>query len=116
MVGLKTQNRNPSRRIDQMEQKLATLQNTPPTSSVLIRANKKEKLKNGASTPPSSCEEIVMLVYYLDGLYLVKSKHIKKIKTVFCKFSAVDRGMMNLVFTTSTEMVFQTDWKSIFLR
>jgi len=57
MVGLKTQNRDQSKRIDQLEQTLAKLQNTSPSSSALITDNIKAKMKNRASTPPSSCQE-----------------------------------------------------------
>ncbi len=92
---LKTQNKDQSSRIDQLEQKLATLQNTPPASSDLTRSIIKEKVKNGASTPPSSCQELSMLDYYLDGLYLVRNKQTKKIQIVFCKFSADNQGRMN---------------------
>jgi len=105
MVGLKTQNRDQSKRIDQLEQKLAMLQNTPSTSPGLTRGIENDKLKNMASsnnnqvskssTPPSSCQELAMLDYYLDGLYLVKNKQTKKIQTVFCKFSAGNEGRMN---------------------
>jgi len=82
------------------------LQNTPPASSDLTRGNNKDKMKNGASNnngqvskpsiPPSSCEELAMLDYYLDGLYLVKNKQTKKIQTVFCKFSDYNKGKMIL--------------------
>jgi len=93
MRELKTQNRDHSKRIDLLEQKVATIQNTPAA---------KDKLKNGAlknndgqvskdPTPPSSCEELAMLDHHLNGLYLVKNKQTKKIQTVFCKFSA-DKG------------------------
>ncbi len=113
MEGLKTQNRDQSKRIDQLEQKVAALQNTPPASSALTRGKNKEKMKNGASsinglvsknsTPPSSCHELAMLDYYLDGLYLVKNKQTKKIQTVFCKFSLNDRGRMNLFLSLSSK-------------
>jgi len=91
MVALKTKNLDQSKRIDRLEQKLATLQNIPPASSALTRGiNSKENMKNGASnkngqvskdtTPPSSCEELAMLDYYLDGLYLVKTRKLKRSK------------------------------------
>jgi len=93
---LKTQNRDQSKRIDQLEQKVATLlQNTPPASSAaLIRGSNNEKMKNRASTTPSSCQDLAMLDYYLDGLYLVKNKQTKKIQTVFCKFSDDNKGRL----------------------
>jgi len=92
---LKTQNRDQSKRIDQLEKKVATLlQNTPPASSALIRGNNNEKMKNRALTPPSSCQDLAMLDYYLDGLYLVKNKQTKKIQTVFCKFSDDNKGRL----------------------
>ena len=104
MVGLKTGNMDQSKRIDQLEQKLTLLQK--PTSAALIGGNTKDQMKNGSSnnndgrvskalTPPSSCQDLSMLDYYLDGLYLVKNKQTKKIQTVFCKFSADDKGRMN---------------------
>jgi len=107
MVGLKIKNKDQSKRIDQLEQKLAMLQNTPQTSPALTRGNIKDKMMNGASnhndgqlskafSPPSSCEELAMLDYHLDGLYLVKNKQTKKIQTVFCKFSADDKGRISL--------------------
>jgi len=110
MVGLKTQNKEQSRRIDQLEQKLATLENTPPASSALTRGNNKGKMKSGVSnnndgqvskgsTPPSSCQELAVLNHYLDGLYLVKNKQTKKIQTDFCKFSAGNQGRMNEFLT-----------------
>jgi len=92
---LKTQNKEQSKRIDQLEQKLATM-----TRDII-----KEKVENGSSnnngqvskksTPPSSCKELAMLDHYLDGLYLVKNKKTKKIQTVFCKFSGDNQGRMN---------------------
>jgi len=102
MVGLKTQNRDQSKKIDQLEQKLARLENTPPASAALAKGNNKD-MKYGASnkndgqvskalTPPSSCQDLAMLHYYLDGLYLVKNEQTKKIQTAFCKFSAGNQG------------------------
>jgi len=105
VVGLKTKNRDQSKRIDQLEQKLATLQNTPPASSDLTRSIIKEKVKNGASTPPSSCQELSMLDYYLDGLYLVKNKQTKKIQTVFCKFSADNQGRENSFMSPAPKLI-----------
>lgn len=101
METLKTTNRGQSKRIEQLEQKLAMLQNTPP-SQPLTRTTK-DKMKNRdsydmdgrlskSSTPPSSCQELSMLDYYLDGLYLVKNKQTKKIESVFCQFSADNQG------------------------
>jgi len=114
MVGLKTQNRDQSKRIDQLEQKLATLESTPPASSALTRGNSKEKMKNAASnnkyqvfkasTPPSSCQELAMLDYHLDGLYQVQNKQTKKIQTVFCKFSAENQGRMNELLSQSLKI------------
>ncbi len=110
IVGLQTQNMDQSKRIGQLEKKLAMLQNTPPTTSALTRGNNKEKLKNGFSynnneshisktcTPPSSCQELAMLDYYLNGLYLVKNKQTKKIQTVFCTFLADNKGMVILFY------------------
>ncbi len=106
MVVLKTQNRDQSNRIDKLEQKLTTLQNTPLASSSLTRGNNKDKMKNRATnnmggqvsdalTPPSSCQDLAMLDYYLDGLYLVTNKQSKKIQTVFCIFSSENKGRMN---------------------
>ena len=70
---LKTQNRDQSKRIDQLEQKLAKLENTSFSPPPLIRANTKDNMKNRVSisntgTPPSSCKDLSMLGYYLDGL------------------------------------------------
>ncbi len=102
---LKTQNKDQSKRIEHLEQKVAILQKTSPPSSPLTMANNKGKMRTGASnnngqvskalTPPSSCQELAMLDYYLDGLYLVKNKQTKKIQTVFCKFSADTQGRPN---------------------
>jgi len=83
MEVLKTTNRDQSKRIDQLEQKLAMLQNTPSTGATKV------------STPPSSCQELSMLDYYLDGLYLVKNKQTKKIESVFCQFSAENKGRIS---------------------
>jgi len=98
MEVLKTTNRDQSKRIDQLEQKLTILQNTtqsPQSSPANIKDNMKNWIanrRNGtipkALTPPSSCQELLMLDYYLDGLYLVKNKQTKKVQTVFCQFSA----------------------------
>jgi len=115
MKELKINNSDQSKRIDHLEQKLAMLQNTSPTSSSLTRGNNKEKTKNGASnnngqvvkasTPPSSCEELAMLDYYLDGLYLVKNKQTKKIQAVFCKFSADNQGRMNSFISHAPKLI-----------
>ena len=112
---LKINNSEQSKKIDQIEQKLATLQNTPRASSALIRGNNKEKMKNEAShkngqvspalTPPSSCQDLAMLEYYLDGLYLVKNQQTKKIQTVFCKFSADNQGRMNSFISHAPKLV-----------
>ena len=107
MKVFKIQNRDQSNRIDQLEQTLKILQNTPPASITVTRDNPKDKMKNVASKAsidgqdsqalslPSSCKDLEMLDHYLDGLYLVKNKQTKKIQTVFCKFSADDKGRMN---------------------
>ena len=115
---LKKQGGDQSKRIDQLERKLAMLENAPPPSSSLTRDNNKDKMKNGASynfdgqvskalTPPSSCQDLAMLDYYLDGLYLVKNKETKKIQTVFCKFSADRKGMKNPILTKNTKMFYR---------
>jgi len=107
MEVLKTTNRDQSKRIDQLEQKLAILQNTPP-SQPLARTTKGE-MKNGASyntngrlskasTPPSSCQELSMLDYYLDGLYLVKNEETKKIDSVFCQFLGDNKGRIIILY------------------
>jgi len=118
MKTLKIQNTDQSKRIDQLEQKVATLQNTTQTSPSQTRGNHKDKMKNvtsnsndgqqvsEASTPPSSCQELAMLEYYLDGLYLVKHKHTRKIQTVFCKFSADDKGRVIFLIAASTKTGF----------
>ena len=108
MVGLETQNKFQEKRIDQLEQKLEMLQNTQPA---LKRGRNKENMKNGASnnngkdskasSPPSSCEDLAMLDYYLNGLYLVKNMETKKIQTVFCKFTVDKKGRMNYLFDLS---------------
>jgi len=116
MAGLKTQNRDQSNRIDQLEQKLANLQNTPPASPSVTRGNNKDKMKNWdtnylggqvseALTLPSSCQDLAMLDYYLDGLYLVKNQETKKIQTVFCKFSADNKGRINKFLSQMQKMV-----------
>jgi len=102
MVGLKTLNMDQSKKIDQLEQKLATLHNAPPSSSALTRGNEKDKIKNGASnnngqvskalTPPSSCKELAELNHNLDGLYLIKNNLTKKIQAVLCKFLTDNKG------------------------
>ena len=46
MRELKTQNKDQAKRIDQLEQKVATLQNTPPASSALTRGKKTKNEKN----------------------------------------------------------------------
>ena len=126
MVGLKTQNRDQSKRINQLEQKLATLQNTPRASSALTRGSYQDKMKNGASSnnngqvskasiPPSSCQELSLLDYYLDGLYLVKNKQTKKIQTVFCKFSDGNRGRMNLFISLASKRFLTEREKSLIL-
>jgi len=116
VVGLKTQNRDQAKRIDQLEQKLTTLQNTPQASPALTRGNSKEKMKNGASNynglvpkasnPPSSCEDLAMLDYYLDGFYLVKNKQTMNIQTVFCKFSNGNNGRTNLFLSKLSSKYF----------
>jgi len=99
---LKTQNKDQSSRIDQLEQKLALLINTSPTSSAQTREN--NKVKNGASNkmavdqfpkalnPPSSCQELLLLNYNLDGLYLMKNKKTKKIQIAQCQFKSSNIG------------------------
>ena len=112
MVGLKTQNRVQSKRIDQLEQKLAKLHNTSPSSSALITDNIKAKMKNRAySTPPSSCQELSILDHNLDGIYLVKNKETKKIQTVFCKFSVDNKGRKLFIFIPSIKIVCKIRWK-----
>ena len=106
MREFKTQNKDQAKRIEQLEQKVATLQNTQPVSPVLARGNNKDMMKIGASNnnglvskasiPPSSCEDLAMLDYYLEGFYLVKNKQTRKIQTVFCKFSDGNNGKTNL--------------------
>jgi len=112
---LKINNSDQSKRIAQLEQKLAMLQNTPPASSALTRGNNKDMIKNEASykkeqvspalTPPSSCQDLAMLDYYLDGLYLVKNKQTKKIQTVFCKFSVDNQGRMNSFISHASKLI-----------
>lgn len=69
------------------------LQNASP-SLQMTRANKKDKMKEDgtsymfsplskATTPPSSCQELFSLDYYVDGLYLVKNKKTKTIETLW---------------------------------
>ena len=112
MVGLKTQNKDQSKRIDQLEQKLAKLQNTSPSSSALIRDNIKAKMKNRALTPPSSCQELAILDHNLDGLYLVKNKETKKIQTIFCKFSDENKGRILFIFIPSIKIVCKIHLKA----
>ena len=106
MEELKTKHIDQSKRIDQLEQKLSMLQKTS-SSPQLIRANTKYNKTNGisnnmdgllstSSTPPSSCNELSMLGYIMDGLFLVKNKETKKIQTVFCQFSADNQGRVIL--------------------
>ena len=113
---LKIQNRDQSKRIDELEQRLAMLQNAPPASSNLATVNNKDRMNNGASnsidgkvskasTPPSSCQDLAMLDYHLDGLYLVKNQQTQRIQTVFCKFSADNKGRMNS-FLSQTQKLF----------
>jgi len=115
MEVLKTTNRDQSKRIDQLEQKLATLQNTT-TSQTLTRAAKDKMMKDRAcnekdgrfskaSTPPSSCQELSMLDHYHDGLYLVKNKETEKIQTVFCQFLADDQGNIELGTESSSQQL-----------
>ena len=123
---LKKQGGDQSKRIDQLERKLAMLQNTSPISSVLTRGNIKGKMKNGASqnngqdskasTPPSSCKELAMLGHYLDGLYLGKNKETKKIKTVFCKFSDENKGRMSKFVSLALYLFVTEVNKSIYSR
>ena len=91
------------------------LQNTTQTSPSLARGNNKDRMKNGASNssdgqvfkslaPPSTCQELALLEYYLDGLYLVKNKQTNKVQIVFCKFSEEDKG--KIIFLLNTSIFF----------
>jgi len=58
------------------------MQSLPLVSSLQTRGNAKDKIEYGASNnnyhnhvPKVFCQELEMLNYYLDGLYLVKKNN-----------------------------------------
>jgi len=94
---LKMQNKEQAKRIDLLEKKLAAmLQNTPPPSE--LNQMKNARASKAALTPPSSCQDLSNLDYFLDGLYLVKNKQTKKIQTVFCQFTAPNKSIGHKTF------------------
>jgi len=115
MEGLKTQNRDQSKRIDQLEQKVAALQNTPPASSALTRGNNNEKMTNETSNNskstkvmgiPTSCKDLKQLGHSLNGLYLIKkalpNNQGMKIQTAYCDFQSPtgtsSNGILKIIF------------------
>ncbi len=86
---------------------------------------KNARASNKPLTPPSSCQDLEMLNYYLDGLYLVKNQHTKKIQTVFCQFTAPSIGrayfrntkshypfIFFLLFTVSQQLIGNVEVKT----
>ncbi len=120
---LKTANRDQSKRIDQLEHKLSILQKTSSSPQLTPGQTKYNVLKNEiakniddllstSSTPPSSCKELLMLGYFLDGLFLVKNKQSKKLQTVFCQFSANNQGRITIYITDTNPYSLSSFFKS----
>ena len=93
-----------------MGAKLESIQSSGPSRDELVtelRSSKdntmgslyrKEGSSDDSSTravKPSSCRDLSLIGYILDGLYLVQNLDTKKVETVFCDFGTSSKSILN---------------------
>jgi len=80
---LKSQNRDQTARIVQLEE---TLHTKVATSSIQSSSSALEPDNNDGSTIPSSCEDMKSSGHSWNGIYMVFDANIKKVLATYCNF------------------------------
>jgi len=70
----------------EMNQLLLTFTITASARRIFIEKKGSSGDSSTKEVAPSSCRELSMIAYILDGLYLVQNPDTKKVETVFCTF------------------------------
>jgi len=87
MTVFKTQNRDQSKKIEELERKLS-VQNTQPAPSALMKTDNNKEFTG----MPTNCNELNRIGHSLNGFYSVRGqgsdiKRKNKIETIFCNFN-----------------------------
>ena len=100
MEGLKTQNRDQSKKIEDLERKLKIQSISQPAPSALVKPDKNKEFTG----MPTTCDELSQIGHSLNGFYSVRGqgseKRKNKIETIFCNFKTNEPSLSGIYYNT----------------